>query len=378
MAKGSCMANIIIDGWLLSQTGHGMASYATALLQGLSESSLRDRLRLALPSWGADKVRSGLEQVSLSGIPRGSGMVHEAWWQLKLGYYAAVGSRGDILLALSPFASLMHPQRSIVVCHDLIPLAFPRYLGKFFYRKLLFHARLRWMRHAQCVITDSSHARTGLLALGGFDASRVVAIHCWAPAAFSPADATGVRAKYRLPTRYWLYLGGYDYRKNVECLIQAYDVVRHRHPDAPPLVLAGCIPTDTRRPVCDIAGSLLKSNLQGDDVVMPGYIDDADLPGLYSGAELFIYPSLAEGFGLPPVEAMSCGCPALVADNTSLREVVVDRDYRFPGDSPEVLSRILCDAVRSPRPLNPGFNRDYFGPMRGIGDYVRTLEKVCS
>ena len=183
--------------------------------------------------------------------------------------------------------------------------------------------------------------------------------------------------KYGLPARYWLYTGGYDYRKNLECLITAYAATRARHP-CPPLVLAGKIPTDLRKPVCDIPGAMTRANLTGSEVLMPGFIDDNDMAALYSGSELFVYPSLAEGFGLPPLEAMACGCPALAANATSLPEVVVDEAYRFSPFHPGQLTDLLGQAARSPLPVNPGFDRFHFSEARGVAQYCGLLERMIT
>lgn len=183
--------------------------------------------------------------------------------------------------------------------------------------------------------------------------------------------------KYRLPARYWLYTGGYDYRKNLECLITAYAATWARHA-CPPLVLAGKIPTDLRKPVCDIPRAMTRANLTGSEVLMPGFIDDNDMAALYSGSELFVYPSLAEGFGLPPLEAMACGCPALAANATSLPEVVVDEAYRFSPFHPGQLTDLLKQAARSPLPLNPGFDRLHFSEARGVAQYCGLLERMIT
>jgi glycosyltransferase involved in cell wall biosynthesis len=176
-----------------------------------------------------------------------------------------------------------------------------------------------------------------------------------------------------------LYLGGYDYRKNVELLIEAYGRAA-RAGACPTLVLGGNIPiaVGSRKPVCDVAGAVRRAGIDSDRLCCPGFIDDDDLAAVYAGAELFIYPSLAEGFGLPPVEAMSSGCPAIVADTTSLPEVVTDEDYRFPVADPARLIEMLLSAARSPRPLNPGFMRSFYGHARGLRDYLQVMERAMT
>jgi alpha-1,3-rhamnosyl/mannosyltransferase len=208
----------------------------------------------------------------------------------------------------------------------------------------------------------------------GYDASRVRVIPAWLTDEFSEAAAqvraAAVRQRYDLPDRYWLYVGGYDIRKNVDMLIRVYASVRRRNSAVPPLVLAGRIPLDLSKPVCRVRQTVaLELPAESGAISFPGFIDEADLPGLYAAAELFVYPSLYEGFGLPPMEAMGCGSPAIVADNTSLREVVTDADYRFGTASPEPLAKLLERACAAPLPLNPSFRREAFDKATAAAAY---------
>lgn len=370
---------IIIDGWLLTQAGHGMASHAGQLVQSLAGSRLADRLLIAVPAGEKCCVPAGVPTLVLQAPFGGNPMVREVVWQNRLGGYIERHYPEAVLLALSPFYSWNWPNRSVVVWHDLIPLHFKRYMGRYFYRGLLFRARLRCIRKTSLVVADSRHTASELVGYLGAN-GRIETIHLWTPPAHQSDSSflarNAVRAKYGLPERYWLYVGGYDYRKNVECLLEAYGMARIIR-ECPPLVLAGKIPCDLRKPVCNITGAMEKMRLTAGQVCCPGYIDEADMAALYRGAELFIYPSLAEGFGLPPLEAMSCGCPALVADSTSLPEVVVDAGYRFPPRSPETLATLLGQAAQTPLSLNPGYDGEYFSEKRGVAQYCDVLERVA-
>ncbi len=370
---------IIVDGWLLAQAGHGMASHAGRLVQALARSRLAARLLIAVPAGAKNCVPAGVRtlvlQASLGRYP----MLREAVWQNRLGRYIGRDYPEAVLLALSPFYSWNWPNRSVVVWHDLIPLHFKRYLGRYGYRRLLFRARLHRVRKTSLVVADSHHTASELQRYQGTSCP-IETIHLWtspeSPGNQSSLAMDAVRVKYGLPPRYWLYVGGYDYRKNVGCLIEAYGMARALN-ECPPLVLAGKTPDDLRKPVCDVHGAMAKRHLTVEHVCLPGFIDPVDMAALYRGAELFIYPSLAEGFGLPPLEAMSCGCPAIVADATSLPEVVVDAGYRFPPHHPEALASLLIAAARKPLPLNPGYDCKYFSEMRGVEQYCAALEAMA-
>lgn len=375
------MPKVIIDGWLLRQGGHGMASFAGMLVAGLANAERKDDFLVAVPSGCESMVPAGIKALALpKGITRPAAL-GEALWQDRLGRHIRDCRGQDVLLAPSPFLSSARMKRSIVVCHDLIPIHFTRYLGNFMYRRWLFKGRLGWLRGASYVITDSDFTAKELRSYLGAETPPMVTIPLWTPFADGPEPSLEmqriVQLKYRLPSRYWLYVGGYDYRKNVEQLIEAYGrVVKAR--ECPALVLGGNIPLDLGKPVCDIRGALRKAGIGDQRVCCPGYIEAEDLAAVYAGAELFIYPSLAEGFGLPPVEAMACGCPVIVADDTSLPEVVVDKGYRFPAGDSLRLAEMLMSAAHEPWRLNPGFDRNYFSPARGLRDYLQVMERVMS
>ena len=348
-------------------------------MEGLATSEIRERVSVAIPAGSESVVPGGATTISLQTAVIAGGVVGEALWQDRLGRFLRDHHPHDTLLAPAPFLSLARARRSIVVCHDLIPDQFPRYLGRFLYRRWLYNARLRSMGHATCVVTDSTFTAGQLRARLEPRAPDIVSIPLWTPLADSPAPSPearqAVQARYGLPARYWLYLGGYDYRKNLGLLIDAYGRVAQSD-ECPALVLAGHIPRDLSKPVCDVSGALQRAKIASERVCCPGYIDADDLAAVYAGAELFIYPSLSEGFGLPPVEAMSCGCPAIVADATSLPEVVTDEDYRFPARDRERLAEMLRSAARESWPLNPGFDRSLYGHARGMRDYLQVIERV--
>jgi glycosyltransferase involved in cell wall biosynthesis len=125
-----------------------------------------------------------------------------------------------------------------------------------------------------------------------------------------------------------------------------------------------------------VSGELQRSGLVSPDRVLPGFVENDDLPALYAGAELLVYPSRAEGFGLPPVEAMACGCPAIVADQTSLPEVVTDPEYRFKLDGITNLAGILFNARDRRLPMNPGFDRKAFNEERALRDYLDVVRAL--
>ena len=132
------------------------------------------------------------------------------------------------------------------------------------------------------------------------------------------AQTSGILHKYGVPTPYVLYVGSAAARKNITRLLRAFAEVHPQHPGMH-LVVAG-VPHWRSSPLAALVDRLAL----GDSLYFTGFVDEADLPALYSAAQLFVFPSLMEGFGLPVLEAMACGTPVITADGSSLREVAGD------------------------------------------------------
>ena len=232
---------------------------------------------------------------------------------------AAWRDRLDLLHATYTLPPLL-PCRSVVTVHDvsyrLLPRAFsPRD------RLLLSLTVPLSMRRADRVITVSEASRRDILRLYGLPQTKVVAIPNGVEEHFQPvreaARLAAVRQRHGLPEHFILALGNLQPRKNLRRLVAAYALLRHQYGIRQQLVLAG-------RPLWRegaIYRAIERHGLVG-DVVTTGYIAEADLPALYSAADIFVYPSLYEGFGLPPLEAMACGTPVIAGATSSLPEVV--------------------------------------------------------
>jgi len=170
------------------------------------------------------------------------------------------------------------------------------------------------------IITDSQATAADLHGMLGIPQDRIDVIPLGVDEAYrpvSPQDAAAVRSKYSLPESYFLYLGTLEPRKNLVRLIEAWSRIADACPHD--LVIAGREGWKMRHIRRAVAASSQPSRIH-----RPGFIAHGDLPAMIGAAAAFVWPSLCEGFGLPPLEAMACGVPVLTSNISSLPEVVGD------------------------------------------------------
>jgi glycosyltransferase involved in cell wall biosynthesis len=178
----------------------------------------------------------------------------------------------------------------------------------------------RSVAQAAHVITDSQTTRTEVMAFTGLPANRVTAVPLGVSAAFKPMtdqEAAVPLQKYGLtPRAYALCVSTLEPRKKLGELLAAWHLLPHGLRKAYPLVLVG-----TNGWLSQALQAEIRQGEEQGWVKRLGYVPEQDLPLLYAGAALFVYPSTYEGFGLPPIEAMACGVPVVVSDQSCLPEV---------------------------------------------------------
>ncbi len=234
-----------------------------------------------------------------------------------------------------PFATTVS---TVVTIHDLSLKLYPRCHPV---RRLLLNRPLMQvaMRQASAIVAVSNSTRRDLLRLHGVPADRVSVVHEAASPAFCPirdrARLELMRTKYGLPERFILYVGTIEPRKNLGRLITA--VAQARAAGIPHhLVCVGPYGWSSR----DLTGLIERLDLTP-YVHFTGYVPFEDLPTLYNLGELFVYPSLYEGFGLPVVEAMACGTPVITANSSSLGEIAGDAAITVDPSSTEALAQAI-------------------------------------
>jgi glycosyltransferase involved in cell wall biosynthesis len=205
-------------------------------------------------------------------------------------------------------------------------------------------------RGASHIITDSFSSKLDVIDELGIAEDDITAIYLGIGAEFSAEDNflmdMALSQKYDLPEEFVLYLGGYELHKNVITLLNAFTYVVQSHGDIYPLLLAGKQPQKVSPQFPDYVAHIAELGLT-DYVRWIGYVDEADKPAIYRHANTFVFPSRAEGFGFPPLEAMACGTPVVTTDAGSLPEVVGDAAFTVdPDDERDMAGAIIATLVQ--------------------------------
>ncbi len=322
---------IAINGTVSHSRTDGMTTFTRELIEGL----LRlDQTRRWMVFSNCQKV-CGLDpgrvvRVSPSTSPeRGfAGHASRIAWQ-QVGLLGRLRERGVGLLYSTAPEGILRPGRlaQVVTIHDTLPLRFPQFFPrmKYYYR----HVLPILLRACAAVVCVSEATRRDVLNRFAVREERVHVVH------------EGVRHDLFRPTsaarpgRYLLYLGSTRPHKNVERALEAYAMLGR---DDLRFVLAGY--ADPRF-APSIDHTIRKFDLTGRVDVL-GHVPAERLPDLYAGATAFVFPTLHEGFGLPPLEAMACGCPVAASDVPAVREVCGDAPLYFDPLRPES----IADAIR--------------------------------
>lgn len=285
---------------------------------------------------------------------------------------------------LSPYYKmpLTCPCPAVITMHDLLFLDYPPTPphGTALYRLLFRVGSAVMARRAAAILTDSEWSRREILTRLRLPAGRVVVTPLGVSPRFrpiAPAFARPVAARYGLAGDYILYVGNFRRHKNVGALLQAYAALPAPLRAGVSLALSGAPETGAAplRAAAEARGL-------GDAVRFLGSVPDADLPALYSGATLFCFPSLAEGFGLPPLEAMACGAPVLCSDAAALPEVVGKAATLVDARSPEAIAAalevLLTDGSARTRLRERGMARAAaFTPGRFAAAVLEVLERAA-
>ena len=235
--------------------------------------------------------------------------------------------------------------KTLLTIHDLAFLVRPEYAWPDL-RRFLEQAVPRSVARADHILADSQASKRDAMRLFGLPAERVTVVGAGVEPRFrpmSPEETAGVRERYGLDWPFVFSISTLEPRKNFDGLVRAFARARRAANLPHHLVIAG-----GKGWLYEDIFAAVEEEDAGDFVHFPGFVPDADLPALYNLADLFAFPSHYEGFGLPLLEALACGTPALATDVSSLPEIAGNAAYLIPADDDEALTagliHLLTDA----------------------------------
>ncbi|WP_273222498.1 glycosyltransferase family 4 protein [Geosporobacter ferrireducens] len=229
---------------------------------------------------------------------------------------------------------LMYKGPLVVTIHDIIHLKFPQFLpNKAAYHYAYFMID-QAVKKADKIITDSNNTKLDLIERFKVQEEKIEVIYIGVSKDFKKdkMKEIDIKRQYGIGKPYILYIGNVRAHKNIKGLIRAYKKFRDVC-KAYELIIVG------------EEHNNLKDIEIDDDIRMLGYVEDRDLPNLYGGASLFVFPSLYEGFGLPPLEAMACGTPVITSNTSSLPEVVGDAAITINPYNTDEIAKAMYDVL---------------------------------
>ena len=241
---------------------------------------------------------------------------------------------------LTPYfkAPFFLPSNTVLIINDLIPLLFPEELRLF---KRIYFRFVCGMaaRRAKRIITISVNSRDDIVKYLRLPADKIEIVHLGVEKRFMSPDIRieEIRRKYALPQKFILYLGNLSPHKNVQGLIKSYAVLPVNLRKQYKLVLGA----SKSGKYFSYIEKVIREMELAQDVLFTGFIEDKDLPAVYHMSSLFAYPSLYEGFGLPPLEAMAGGCPVVSSNTSSMPEVLGDAALFFNPYHVEEISQAI-------------------------------------
>ena len=321
---------VAINGWFWDQASTGSGQYLRHLLSALADSAPDADFLLVLPPHIAqpDDIPAGVEIIATGRTSQAS-KLGKVIFEQRAFPAAARRARADIAHVPYWGPPLACPVKLVTSVLDVIPLLYPVYRRGIFtslYTSLASVAA----RGSSRVITISETAKLDIEERLRIPEDDIAVTYLAHDKRYHPRigseDDESVAEKYDLPDQFVLYLGGFDWRKQVNELLLAYTYVAEADGDAFPLVIAGREPDYDDALFPDLRAYSRRLGID-ESLRWIGHVAEADKPSLYRLADVFVCPSQYEGFGLPPLEAMACGTPVVTSKAIVFEEVLEDAAY---------------------------------------------------
>ena len=334
--------HVALNGWFWDQPSVGSGQYLRRLLQHLREIAPTLQLTLILPprNRSPDNLPPNVNLMITDGP---GGKWGKVWFEQRTFPKMVRQCNADIAHVPYWGPPLSCPAKLVTTILDVIPLLIPDYARGVANRlyTALVSAAAAGSTHT---ITISDAAKADIVAQLRLSPESITTTHLAADESFQPKpnaeQDAAVRQKYSLPNQFVLYIGGFDRRKQVDLLLLAYTYVARSVNGNIPLVLAGKEPQWGTSVFPDLRKYAAELGIT-EQIYWPGYIDEADKPSLYRLADMLVFPSRLEGFGLPVLEAMACGTPVIANNIAAITEIVGDGAF-LVNDAREMAGTMIA------------------------------------
>lgn len=283
-------------------------------------------------------------------------LIRKIWWEKFLLPKRVKKDQCDALISLYQCPTVIKNIKHIMLAHDIIPKLFPEYLNNS-RKKLYWKFTEEAIKSADKIIAVSKRTEKDLIRYLGISEEKITVNYIDVDEIYKKSAAgLPVLRKYKLKPGYILAGGGYEARKNVESVIRAYNFLNDRFKlenPLPSLAIYGKILPKSLALATDAEKLAKKLNLTK-QIKLLGEVSQKDMPAIFGGASVFVYPSYYEGFGLPVLEAMNCGTPVIAGKTSSIPEVGSDGIlYCDPSDIRDIamvlrnilINKDLCETL---------------------------------
>ena len=270
----------------------------------------------------------------------------EVWNRLRFPPIELMGFKADLLHCPDYLIPPTLNKIIILTIHDLAFIRFPQFNFDWFIKKYTKEVK-RNARLAKKIVAASKSTKDDIIKFFKIDPAKVKVVYLASDSRFkklaNQEKDKEVLKKYGIDKKYILSVGTIEPRKNYSTLIKAFNYIKHNNNNFNcKLVIVGRTGWKSEATYRERELSLYK-----DDILFIGRVSDKDLVQIYNQAEIFVYPSLFEGFGLPPVEAMGCGLPVIASDSSSLKEVVGNAGILIPPDDFKEISKQISYILKN-------------------------------
>jgi len=320
----------------------GVGRYTFNLYKSILENTRKNKYFLYSSSQIDKLERASEEKVYTisKDISLRNGVLKILWEQMALPFYS-LSDRLDIFHYTDHALSLLQRTRPVIITvHDIAYVRFPWLFNK---TRQIYKGYIgsRSIRKADIIIADSYSTKKDIIQYFGINDEKIKVVYLGVENRFRPiSNVEEYRLKNNLPSKMILNVGTLEPRKNVVTLVKAFKQLKERGLNDYKLVIAGSKGWLYKQIFKEIQSSDLEK-----EVLFLGNIADKDLPRLYNCADVFAYPSLYEGFGLPPLEAMACGVPVITSNTSSLPEVIGDAGIMIDPNDVNSLCEGICKVL---------------------------------